>query len=514
VGNSDHTPADRLDSLRAEIHGSYGFWGADDLEAAVGAALKVGPPRGHPSTIRDVASGLRRAAAGADQVRQTVRKTGQDRLPQVWLGVTAVSAGEVLAAEARGCEHISEQLDRCARLLDHLADEIESAQAMDAAGRGPLGHAAQLLHGHTGWLDYDGEKVKAAHHEAMTGIDALAAAAKKARRAGEDVARDLHQSASTAHAGKMHGNGLSPVDKVVVTDAAVPGGPHDSNLILSANQAARAEDRLDGLSPADRARFDRLLADARSPQERAYLLAALAAGYDVNQIAAFDNQIHAHGDDPQWLGNHLTPIVNTDEDDDARHATTFDGREWTQGQDPTCVASSTVLARAKVDPMYALYLTTGGHPDDPNFDSGDGFAQRLHDEQHRVYDSARPGYADWPVIGYDGVADDDSVPVVNSEVGQHDGVTYHNVKLDSAADRHNALPAIEQSVDDGKPVPVSVTGHKGHGMMIVGHDGNMLEIYNPWGYTTWVTEDEFVNGQLGHMPDGPPPTPDSVRLPN
>jgi hypothetical protein len=508
MGGRAGKPADRLEELRNRIHDSYGFWGADDLEDAVHDALGVPAPRGNPATIRDTVRGLRKAASGADQVRQSVHKAAQNHLPQIWLGVAAVSAGDALSAEEHGCEHITEELDRAANRLDRLADEIEGAQSLDTAARGPLQHAAQLLSGHTGWLDYDGEKVKQAHHEAMTGIDALLAAARKARQAGQETARDLHQSASSAHAGKMRGNGLTAVDKVVVTEAAVPGGPPDSNLILSANQAARAADRLDGLSPADRARFDEMLANAKSPQERAYLLSALAAGYDVNKIADFDRKIHNHGDDPQWLANHLTPIVTTDENDDNRHQVTFDGRDWTQGSDPTCVASSTVMARVTVDPLYALYLTTGDHPDDPNQDNGDAFARRLHDEQHRVYDTMRPQGAD-----YDGVFDKDSMTEVNTEIGSHDGVTYHNVDLNNAADRRNALPGIEQAVDDGKPVPVSVDGNGGHGMMIVGHDGNMLEIYNPWGYTTWVTEDEFVNGQLSNMPDGPPPSPFSVRLP-
>ena len=33
------------------------------------------------------------------------------------------------------------------------------------------------------------------------------------------------------------------------------------------------------------------------------------------------------------------------------------------------MATSTVVARAAVDPFYALRLTTGEHPDDPAFDT-------------------------------------------------------------------------------------------------------------------------------------------------
>lgn len=49
-------------------------------------------------------------------------------------------------------------------------------------------------------------------------------------------------------------------------------------------------------------------------------------------------------------------------------------------------------------------------------------------------------------------------------------------------------------------MPIDVTnGQEGHQMMIVGPDGDKLEIYNPWGFTSWVTESQFVNNQLGGL---------------
>ncbi|MBF6148058.1 hypothetical protein [Nocardia nova] len=34
-------------------------------------------------------------------------------------------------------------------------------------------------------------------------------------------------------------------------------------------------------------------------------------------------------------------------------------------------------------------------------------------------------------------------------------------------------------------------------MLIIGHDGDRLEVYNPWGITSWITVDQFVNGHVG-----------------
>ncbi|MFE9328917.1 hypothetical protein ACIHDR_49265 [Nocardia sp. NPDC052278] len=65
------------------------------------------------------------------------------------------------------------------------------------------------------------------------------------------------------------------------------------------------------MSAPDRAGFEKMLADAKSPQEAAYLWKALGAGY--NSLAdpqSFDQVIHPHGDDPSWLSGHLDPHIN------------------------------------------------------------------------------------------------------------------------------------------------------------------------------------------------------------
>ena len=61
----------------------------------------------------------------------------------------------------------------------------------------------------------------------------------------------------------------------------------------------------------------------------------------------------------------------------------FKGQESTQGQTPKCVPYAIVAARAQVDPVYALELTTGGRPG-TELDSGAAFQQRLIAEANRV----------------------------------------------------------------------------------------------------------------------------------
>jgi hypothetical protein len=272
---------------------------------------------------------------------------------------------------------------------------------------------------------------------------------------------------------------------------------------------------LDALGPDGRHGFNALLAGARSPQERAYLLQALAAGHSLAEIALFDEQIHEHGDDPVWLRDHLTPASTAVPAGVGRYpiAVTMDGREFTQGAEPTCVAGAAVLARARVDPLYALQLSTGGHPDDPAYDSGGGFASRLADEQTRVYREGRWFLQDW--LGADGVLEPGAQDIVNDELGPATGRRFTVTDLTSPDERAYALSGVEHTVDTGIPVPFSVSDSSGsHELVVIAHDGNQLEIYNPWGYTMWIDADAWVNGHMDLLGKGVPATVDNVALPS
>ncbi|WP_234435887.1 protease inhibitor I42 family protein [Streptomyces sp. NRRL S-813] len=37
-------------------------------------------------------------------------------------------------------------------------------------------------------------------------------------------------------------------------------------------------------------------------------------------------------------------------------------------------------------------------------------------------------------------------------------------------------------------------------MTIIAQEGDRLQVYNPWGSTTWVSEDDFINGHMGRLP--------------
>ncbi|MGW7524941.1 hypothetical protein [Streptomyces sp. NPDC054783] len=86
-----------------------------------------------------------------------------------------------------------------------------------------------------------------------------------------------------------------------------------------------------------------------------------------------------------------------------------------------------------------------------------------------------------------------------------------------SAEAFNAFAAAWLEV--GKPVPIAVGGtdatgtYYGHALMVVGQQGDKLEIYNPYGTTTWVSEDDFVNGGMAKAANSWTPNTVEVHLP-
>ncbi|KOU77633.1 peptidoglycan-binding protein [Streptomyces sp. MMG1533] len=500
----------------------------NELLDLIDQALAVAAPEGDPATLETLGRTYRDQLDEVGDLYKRVDKVARKGLPEVWVGDTSVLAQDAVGAASRSVSEMADAFQGGARALLALSDAVKDAQQQDAAGRRTLNDARGGLGGRDGYLDglieTDEEKqaLAAARSVAAAGADLMHKAAVAAHDAAGVAARDLNKWAAEARTGKMDTDELSAVDRLMLADASGVKGEAEYNEILTANELERSGRAMENLSPAERARMEKLMADASSPQEKAYLMKALAAGHGVGEVETFAGKIH--GKDPAWLQEHLSPIttqgdslddqgtkyngsnVNTDRQD-------FDSQGWTQGgdgQEGTCVASSTVTARAMVDPLYALELTGGpsGQEDDP-----DAFRQRLVDEQHRVHTEGDGG-ANWNSMGLDGKTE-----VLNKEVSPDTGSAYELQEVRTADARRDALPEIEKAVAEGKPVPIGVEGHddngkrSGHAMMIIGQEGDMLQIYNPWGTTTWVSEDDFVNGGMAKASNDGLPNAYAVHLP-
>lgn len=140
---------------------------------------------------------------------------------------------------------------------------------------------------------------------------------------------------------------------------------YDGNgSVLTSTGEMLASTHLDAMSPG----FEKLVAHASSMTEAEYLRKAGSAGYALGQLKSFDAVIHPHGNNTEWLHQHLDPGF-------VSHPAFFSGSSRvavsfgnpgsatsTRGQDRTGVAASTMMARLAADPVLMLGVTTGQGP--------------------------------------------------------------------------------------------------------------------------------------------------------
>lgn len=505
---------DRLRRYQANIHESHGFWGAAELAHATRQAAGEILFYGDAGGVHRLSQAFSDAARPLYDAQDALGDLRHADVDGVWSGDAHNAASDAVAALY---DDVARAYLNFKEIADHLrayGERMAPAQRQDESGRAALTRAAADAETLTvaGWVpdpfSYHGDVMRTAHHLAIEGIDARVGAHAEARDNGLDFAAAMHDVADQARARNLR-TGMTPLDQVVLGGAGGEFGGRPP--ILTPAMEKRVDAALLTMTQADRDRLMTLLAEAESPEQRAYLLRTLAAGYSVADVDRFNALIAAHGNDPGWLDQHLSPLAMDGPVTAGPTPAFFGDATWTQGDHPTCVASSTVTARAEVDPLYALRLTTGGHPGDPRYDNPSAFADRLQDEQNRVYDSGRRWYENW---WNDGMTDSQSDRVADQEIAPHTGVQYDNVDMNDSGSRESTLRSAEQAVDDGYPVPVATAeGDQRHQMMIIGHAGDQVQIYNPWGYTFWVSESDFVAGKVDGVDADIPSTPVSVRLP-
>ncbi|MFC4069536.1 hypothetical protein [Actinoplanes subglobosus] len=503
----------RLRHEQGNIRDAYGLWGTDELTAGCRAGAEVPGFGGDPGTLDDIAGNLaavHRIAARAAEVVGDLRERG---VAAGWAGDTQVEATEAAEALYSAVHGLLDSLGTLPGRVSAYAAVVERWGPADLAAADDLTDiAAQAARMTTlGHLpdpsSYDADRMAALHERAVRAIDDRVTGHRSVLEAGRELVSHLLDQAAQARGRRMGGSPLSALDEVVLTEAGSDWRSPDLGVLTPA-QAQRAAEALNRLGDADRRALMALLTSAVSPEQRAYLMKALAAGYTVDEVARFDSLIAAHGDDGPWLAARLGPFTM-----DATGPDLGAGARWSQEQLPTCVAASTVAARAAVDPIYALQLTTGGRPGDPAHDNPVAFRDRWRAEQLQVYDDGRDLFQ--KIRGSDGMTSEQSATIATEQLGPRTGATYHHVVMDSADGRTDMLRRIEAAVDDGHPVPVTTKDDgRAHQMMIIGHQGNQLQIYNPWGYTYWVDETAFSDGDISHGDPDLPGIPASVRLPD
>jgi hypothetical protein len=513
------TALSQLQGLQTAIDAAVGPVEIELLPTTIAAALAVAAPDGSPDVISAQGNAYLQVSSTLDSVISDLQDVATNKLPTAWKGDVAETASQAVSALSAETGNASITMFSAGQALLSWAGDLQQAQREDRYGRDSLESACRSLQT-SGWEQHS----QAILAEAKAGIAAMVAAARLVQNSGQATAGTLNQLADQATAERLDVSGLDVLDAVVLANEQ--NESTDDSDILTMAELARASQLLDSMSAADRQGLEALLADAKSPEEAAFLMKALAAGNSLSAIKQFDVLIHPYGNDPAWLSQHLAPDLTDG---------TYDGVLWyqwpkadvgwgnrrvyDQGSVNDCVAAANVAALASLDPVFMLKLTTGDHPGVPGSDSVPAFVHRLQGEYISQYQDAQRTMTDavadyflpsWLVkkipdpfvypridTGFNATGEN---ALANSNLGPATGLSYHHVSLNGSSTNQAVLPQVEQAVNAGVPVPLGIqnaTGGGGHTVVIIGADNGNFAIYNPWGYTTWVPESQFASNQLG-----------------
>jgi uncharacterized protein YukE len=509
----------QLKAIQAALDSSWSLVEVPALVTIIDSALGIPGPDGSPAAISEQGHAYAQAGATAKNVATDLHDVARNKIPAAWRGVAADTASRTVDAATTDVDTTARVLVRAGHALATWSENLRSAQRHDHTGRAALSSAQDRLGSLSAVASGSGQHedlsaLRAAVDEARSGIALVVRGASVAREAGEAAASILRDLAG--HGSAKRGYPLNSLKNV--KNASSDGGGD----ILTSAELSRASAMLKDMTPAERAKFEALLTDAKSKPEAAFIVKALAAGNSLSAVEQFDKLIHTHGNNLTWLSQHLSPNLTTD---------TYDGQRYfywpsahgdyyilSQGNVGDCVAASTVVALAKLDPVFMLKLTTGDHPGIRGSDSPTQFEHRL---QHAYISQYQEGQrADGsPVYPHanQGLTPPGETLLTNSDLGHATGLQYHYQTLDGSSDNQAVLPQIEKAVSSGQPVPIDIinaSGTKAHQIMIIGQSGDKLQIYNPWGTTHWVTTQQFVNNQLGSVTGGEMPRAYAMEMPS
>jgi len=447
------------------------------------------PPPGNPDELESLAEAFRAAAGAIEPVEGEVRALGSHRLPELREDLVGGAAAQVITATADMVRATPRAFRDTASALDTLASQLRDQRRRHADLRQGLRDAY-----------YDATHLAGlpipnpfALHDLVRAVGKLIVGAQAiytdAMSAADTTAAALADVTGRARTAAGVDGGLNAADAVVLAGQRVGSSGSDERYdgaVLTARQLTRAGQRLDAMSPAERASAQNLLGLAGSSTERAYLLEAIAAGHCAAALTGFAGKIR--GKPSEWLHSHLNLI---DPGGPGTHQRF--GALVNQYDNTTCGTTSLIITRALADPLYALTFTEGIEHLDEDRQSGE-FERRFCAEQARVHDETNVIYPQFIGTSPMGMAG-----WMNRHTGAT-GTTYSYRFIDDTDQREisGALRDVVTAVDRGHPVPILVGGaYPAHYVTAVGNQDGSLLIFEPThGVTTRVQAKDLVNGNL------------------
>jgi hypothetical protein len=293
--------------------------------------------------------------------------------------------------------------------------------------------------------------------------------------------------------------------------ARPPPAPVVPCAALGDTQRTRADQFVAKMSEKDQAAVKKLFDDAKSPEERNYLIKTVASGHGAAELASFAKKIA--GKDKAWMETNLHLVGGSS------------GKGIKQQWSDSCAPTTAEAIQGELDPLYALTLRMKS-PDLTEADDSDGAAKNpvMAKDQKAMLEAGGGKVASRldPSRKGVGMGVAPFTTLLNNR-NKKNGLTFtaHTVGGDVTMDQ--ALTSVDTALRSGLPVPVGVGNAKGagHAALITGMDPGpptRYAIHDPYkGQIGVFTKDQIKNGQLNvagwtHLcivfpPAGAPPPP-------
>ncbi|EFV12182.1 WXG100 family type VII secretion target [Segniliparus rugosus] len=531
---------DVFTALREILHGLGDFLGGD-LRRFLESLRE---PEPDPAKVRDLASAFTGYAAELEHHDEDLRQAKGSLTEQIWDDVgskekPAEAARGSLDALAARAGQMGPAAKDVAKTLDAFADQMATAREKYRAAREEYEPVSTLdriidkapaLPWH--WPRYFGDVFHTLQHS----IQGMLAAHKEARAAGLDAQGQIRKAQGDVHL-PDHTSPNMDVFASIGQSSANGSGP------LREGVQARADQAIEKMSAEDQAKVKALLANARSDEERAWILAAAAAGHDVPTLTNYANRLKQMSTeeitqlDPREYSDAHPANVQINPDGGRTPYPEVDARgkrdgAFIQPDGTTCGSSSLVMAKMMNDPVFAMQIMTGydakagaqdarqgpfhkdlgggrltkpdGTPDGTYTRTADftpaeqrfaEAAQRMHDVTTDTHD--RGGNLQFPWMEGLGTAPWGAAHEMGAPGGA--GIPGHSYDWHpvNQYNQDEQFQAVAAAAQHGEVLPLYVggSGYPQHVVLVTGCQGDNLTVYEPGSGNTYSVSREEFTGQ-------------------
>ena len=258
--------------------------------------------------------------------------------------------------------------------------------------------------------------------------------------------------------------------------------------ILGTMQQKRAADLKAALSPADQAKFDKLIESAKTEKEKQYVTKGLAAGHTVAELEKFQARIA--GKDDKWMQDHLKLTGDSK------------GKGIKQQWHMSCNATTAQAVKGELDPLYALKLHDE-NSDVSKADDNDATAKnrKMGAEQKQMLESANPDGSKG------GEASNRADPTAKrgrwntdllNNMEDTTGLKYANNRLGGGITIDTAITAMKGDAAQGIPLPIVIGNKPGeytHYVLVTACQPGppaKFAIHDPWEGKTYMRSEATI----------------------